>query len=113
VTISTGRAEPDGDAASPALRKLLNLDQNQAGQTPATPTNANVTVRADVRTSDGARFIREALVSFGSEGKRPFRIREWRHGDVDADELAFSTQTQYSAGGGESSCLWIEKAVGS
>ena len=40
-----------------------------------------MTIRADISASDGTRFIREALVSL-AEGGRPYRVREWRRGDI-------------------------------
>jgi general secretion pathway protein K len=83
VTVRSGRADPDGDAASPAMRKLLSLDQAKPAPR---PTRGIVTIRADVIGTDGSRFIREALVSLGPEDGRPFRILEWRHGDVEAEE---------------------------
>jgi general secretion pathway protein K len=84
VTVSSGAAEPDENAASPALRTLLALDQKQTDPARAPSRASNVTIRADVQTTDGTRFVREALVSFGSEKNRPFLIREWRHGDADS-----------------------------
>jgi general secretion pathway protein K len=82
VTVRSGRPEPDGDAASLALRKLLNLEQKQPAPTRGLPIGGNVTIRADVTAPDGARFIREALVSLASDNGRPFVVREWRRGDI-------------------------------
>ena len=82
VTVRSGRPEPDIEAASPVLRRLLNLEQKPISPTRGLPAGGSVTIRADVRSSDGARFIREALVSIGESG-RPFLVREWRRGDID------------------------------
>jgi general secretion pathway protein K len=105
VTVSSGRAEPDGDAASPALRELLKLDQKQTGPTQAPSNTRNVTIYADVRAPDGARFIREALVSLGTENRRPFVIREWRHGDPDSRALAHTIQPREGPEAKENSCF--------
>ncbi len=87
VTVRSGRAEPDMDAASPALRRLLNLEEKQLSAARGLPAGGSITIRADVRASDGARFIREALVSLAESGK-PFLVREWRHGDIDSAAVA-------------------------
>jgi general secretion pathway protein K len=113
VTVRSGRTEPEADAASPALRELLNLEQKPAGPTRGLPANASVTIRADVRAPNDARFIREALISLGSENDRPFLIREWRHGDVDSRELAFTTQPRGDTEAPEKSCFRIGEAIGS
>jgi general secretion pathway protein K len=65
-------------------------------------------MRADVRTPDGARFIRDALISLGAENGRPFLIREWRHGDV-----ALATQPRDDAAVPQGSCFRLEDSVGS
>ena len=83
VTVRSGRPEPDIDAASPALRRLLNLEQKTGSAARGLPAAGSITIRADVFASDGARFIREALVSLAEAG-RPYVVREWRHGDVDS-----------------------------
>jgi general secretion pathway protein K len=113
VTVRSGRAEPDGAAASPPLRELLNLEQQPAGPTRGPPVIGDVTIRAGVRAPDGARFIREALVSLGGKNDRPFLIREWRHGDVDSRELAFTTQPRGDTEAPEKSCFRIGEAIGS
>ena len=82
VTVRSGRPEPDMDAASPALRRLLNLEQKPTSPARGLPAGGSITIRADVR-ADGARFIREALVSL-AEGGKPYLVREWRHGDIDS-----------------------------
>jgi general secretion pathway protein K len=110
VTVRSGRPEPDMDAAPPALRRLLNLEQKPLSPARGLPAGGSVTIRADVRSSDGTRFIREALVSL-AEGGRPFLIREWRHGDIDATALtplAPRDDTQ-----AEGSCLRAVGAVAS
>jgi general secretion pathway protein K len=83
VTVRSGRPEPDMEAASPALRRLLDLEQKPISPARGLPAGGSITIRADVRSSDGTRFIREALVSLAESG-RPFLVREWRHGDIDA-----------------------------
>jgi general secretion pathway protein K len=107
VTVRSGRPEPDADAASPALRALSGFEPKSARPTRAAPTAGSVTIRADVRAPDGARFVREALVSLGAENGRPFVVREWRHGDIDATTVAPSQQAS------DNSCLRIGNGVGS
>lgn len=108
VTVSSGRLEPDGDAASPALRELLNLEQKPAGPTRLLPANSSVTIRADARAPDGARFIREALVWLAAENGRPFLIEEWRHGDVDPTApLTLATPPRDDTEIPEGSCFQI------
>lgn len=111
VTVRSGRPEPDKDAASPALRRLLNLDQTQPAPVRAPPAIGNVTIRADVSAVDGTRFIREALVSLGSEGGRPFRIREWRRADIEFGEHGVDGQPKYVTGHAPVDCLGIGKAA--
>jgi len=107
VTVSSGRPEPDGDAASPGLRGLLNPDQKAAGPVRGLPANSSVTIRADVRTRDGARFVREALVWLSAENGRPFLIEEWRHADVDPTALGLATPPRDDTELPESSCFRI------
>lgn len=86
TTVLSGRAEPAPEAATAALRSLMNLDPRRPERRrPALP--GNVTIRADVSAPDGSRYIREALVSFGAAPGQLYVIREWRHGDV-VGELA-------------------------
>jgi general secretion pathway protein K len=113
VTVRSGRTEPEADAASAALRELLNLEQNPAAPPRGLPVKGSVTIRADVMAANEARFIREALISFGAENGRPFLIREWRHGDIDSRELALTTQPQGDADARENTCFRIGEAVGS
>lgn len=89
VTVRSGRSEPDPEAASPTLRQLLSLVQKATSPARGLPTGGSVTIRADIRSLDGARFIREALISLAAEG-RPFLVHEWRHGDIDPTALAAS-----------------------
>lgn len=86
VTVRSGRPEPDMDAASPVLRRLLNIEQKPTSPARGLPAAGSITIRADVRAPDGSRFIREALVSL-AEGGRPYLVREWRHGDIDSTTL--------------------------
>ena len=109
VTVRSGRPEPDGAAASPALRELLNLEQQPAGPTRGPPAIGDVTIRADVRAPDGASFIREALVSLGAETSRLFLIREWRHGDIDSGALALTTPPLNGMKVPENSCFRMGK----
>ena len=84
VTVRSGRPEPDLEAASPALLKLLNVEPKQTTAKRGLPAGGSMTIRADISASDGTRFIREALVSLGAGNGRPFVIREWRRGDIDS-----------------------------
>jgi general secretion pathway protein K len=111
VTVSSGRPEPDGNAASSELRKLLALDQQQTGSAQAPSSTGDMTIRADVSAGDGARFIREALVSFGIEKIRPFRIREWRHGDDDSPALARTIQPREVFAVSYGSCFLVKNAI--
>jgi general secretion pathway protein K len=43
-----------------------------------------MTIRADIGSPNGTRFIREALVSLEAGNGRPYVIREWRRGDIDS-----------------------------
>jgi general secretion pathway protein K len=91
VTVRSGRPEPVAEAASPALREALNLEQKSAAPASAIPATGSVTIRADVTAPDGTRFIREALISFAENG-RPYLIREWRRGDIDLSGPTLTTQ---------------------
>ncbi len=103
VTVRSGRSEPDMDAAPPALLQLLNLEQKAISPTRGLPAGGSVTIRADVRASDGGRFIREALVSL-AEGGQPFLVREWRRGDIDSPAPA-SSPLRNEAQSAERSCF--------
>jgi general secretion pathway protein K len=109
VTVRSGRPEPVAEAASPALREALNLDQKPTGPRPGPPTSRSVTFRADVAAPDGTRFIREALISFAENG-RPYLIREWRHGDIDSSGWALTTQRRGEVL--EDGCFRISAAAG-
>jgi general secretion pathway protein K len=89
VTVRSGRPEPDPEAASPTLRRLLSLEQKPMSPARGFPAGGSVTIRADITSLDGARFIREALISLAAEG-RPFLVHEWRHGDIDPTALTAS-----------------------
>lgn len=103
VTVRSGRPEPDMEAASPAMRRLLGLEQKPASPARGLPTGGSVTIRADVRSPDSSRYIREALISFGENG-RPFLVREWRHGDIDPAVAAPSASRDDNQGS-ERNCL--------
>jgi general secretion pathway protein K len=107
VTVRSGRQEPDLEAASPSLLRLLNVEPKQAASRRGLPAGGSVTVRADIGASDGTRFIREALVSLTTENGRPFAIREWRRGDID------SSARQERGATGLRDCLRIRDAVAS
>jgi general secretion pathway protein K len=92
LTVRSGRPEPVGGAASPALRKLLNLDPKTQSVTQDLAAGRNITIRADVRSPNGARFIREALISLDAENGRPYVIREWRRGFVTSGMVAVETR---------------------
>jgi general secretion pathway protein K len=112
VTVRSGRPEPDADAASPALRRLLNLGEKQPAPTRGLPIGGNVTIRADVSAPDGARFIREALVSLASDNGRPFVVREWRRGDIESKPTT-STTSRDGARVPESGCIRPGEAMAS
>src|SRR5439155_23070394 len=84
VTVRSGRPEPDMEAASPAMLRLLNVQPKQTAAKRGLPTGGSMTIRADISASDGARFIREALVSLEGGNGRPYVIREWRRADIDS-----------------------------
>ena len=90
----------------------LISDQKPAAPARAAPVSGSVTLRADVLTLDGTRFIREALVSLG-EGGRPFLIREWRHGDIDPTTAAVPERSRQDTDVTEGNCLRVGEAVGS
>ncbi|WFU18757.1 type II secretion system protein GspK [Bradyrhizobium sp. CB3481] len=83
VTVRSGRPEPDIEAASPALLRLLNVQPKQTAGRRGLPVSGSMTIRADISAADGTRFIREALISLDGGNGRPFVIREWRRGDID------------------------------
>lgn len=83
VTVRSKRPDPAPDAVSAPLRRLLSLSATTPASAASGPSSSSFTIRADVAARNGARFIREALVSFGS-GTRPFNVHEWRRGDIDA-----------------------------
>jgi general secretion pathway protein K len=109
VTVRSGRPQPDMEAASPAMRRLLNFKREQTSSARGLPTGGSVTIRADVRSADGGRFIREALVSLADAG-RPFTIREWRRGDIDATAV---TSPRDGTQASERSCFRTVNAAGS
>jgi general secretion pathway protein K len=83
VTVRSGRPEPEIEAASPAMLRLLNVEPKPASARRGPPVSGSMTIRADISAADGSRFIREALISLDGGNGRPFVIREWRRGDID------------------------------
>jgi len=106
VTVRSGRPEPDADAASPALRGYLNLEQQAASLMPVPAASHSVTIRADVRAS-GVRFIREALVSLGADNGEPFVIREWRRGNIAS--RATGSEPRYDEDMSDDICFQVGK----
>jgi general secretion pathway protein K len=111
ATVRSGRPEPDMDASSPNMRRLLGLEQKPAAPARGLPTGGSVTIRADVRSPDNSRYIREALVSLGENG-RPYLVREWRHGDIDL-AVAVPSASRDDNQGSERNCLRTTDAAGS
>jgi general secretion pathway protein K len=108
VTVRSGRPEPDMEAASPAMLRLLNVEPKQATAKRGLPVGGSMTIRADISAPDGARFIREALVSLEGGNGRPYVIREWRRGDIDS-----SSARQERSQGAARACLRVRDAAAS
>jgi general secretion pathway protein K len=108
VTVRSGRPEPDMEAASPAMLRLLNVQPKQTTAKRGLPTGGSMTIRADISASDGARFIREALVSLEGGNGRPYVIREWRRGDIES-----SSPRQERPQGTSRACLQVREATAS
>jgi general secretion pathway protein K len=108
VTVRSGKPEPDMEAASPAMLRLLNVAPKQTTAKRGMPTGGSMTIRADISASDGARFIREALVSLEGGNGRPYVIREWRRGDIDS-----SSARQENLQGAARACLRARDAAAS
>lgn len=106
VTVRSGRPEPDIEAASPATLRLLSVEPKQASTKRGLPAAGSMTIRADISAADGTRFIREALVSLDGGNGRPFVIREWRRGDIDASSVQRDL-------GAARACLGIREAAAS
>ena len=86
VTVRSGRPEPDPEAATPAMLRLLGAQPPQSPAGRGVLLGGSVTIRADVSAPNGTRFMREALVSIGPDNGRSYVIREWRHGDIAPDQ---------------------------
>jgi general secretion pathway protein K len=108
VTVRSGRPEPDMEAASPAMLRLLNIQPKQTAARWGLPLGGSMTIRADISAPDGARFIREALVSLEGGNGRPYVIREWRRGDIDP-----SSARQERPQGASRACLRVRDAAAS
>ncbi|WP_334497625.1 hypothetical protein [Bradyrhizobium sp. AZCC 1678] len=108
VTVRSGRPEPDMEAASPAMLRLLNVQPKQVASRRGMPLGGSITIRADISATDGTRFIREALVSLEGGNGRPFVVREWRRGDIDSS----SPRQERSQGTGRA-CLRVRDAAAS
>lgn len=87
VTVWSGKPEPDPETSSESLVSLLHLDSSRAKKGTKTATGGSLTIRAEVGAPDGAKSVREALVSFMSENNRPFVVREWRRPDFGSQPL--------------------------
>lgn len=108
VTVRSGKAEPDMEAASPAMHRLLNVAPRPNAAKRGMPAGGSMTIRADISIPDGTRFIREALVSLGDGNGRPYVIREWRRGDIDSSGLR-----QDQPQGAPRACLQVREAAAS
>ena len=108
VTVRSGKPEPDMEAASPAMHRLLNVAPKPNAAKRGMPAGGSMTIRADIHSPDGTRFIREALVSLGDGNGRPYVIREWRRGDIDSPGLR-----QDQAEGALRACLQVREAAAS
>jgi general secretion pathway protein K len=108
VTVRSGRPEPDMEAASPAMLRLLNVEPKQATAKRGLPVGGSMTIRADISASDGTRFIREALVSLEGGNGRPYVIREWRRGYIES-----SSARQERSQGAARACLRVREAAAS
>jgi general secretion pathway protein K len=87
VTVRSGKPEPDLEAASPAMRRLLKVEPKPNAARRGMPAGGSMTIRADINSPDGTRFIREALVSLEGGNGKSYVIREWRRGDIDPSGL--------------------------
>jgi general secretion pathway protein K len=108
VTVRSGKPEPDMDAASPSMRRLLNVEPKPNAARRGVPAGGSMTIRADISSPDGARFIREALVSLEGGSARPYVVREWRRGDIDSSPLQQDQQQS-----GLRACLQAREAAAS
>lgn len=108
VTVRSGKPEPDLEAASPAMRRLLKVEPKPNTVQRGVPAGGSMTIRADINSPDGARFIREALVSLEAGNGRPYVIREWRRGDIDSPG-----QRQDQPQGTLRPCLQVREAAAS
>ena len=108
ITVRSGKPEPDMDAAAPAMRRLLNVEPKPNAAKRGMPAGDSMTIRADIQSPDGTRFIREALVSLEGANARPYTIREWRRGDIDP-----SGQRQDLPQGASRLCLQVREAAAS
>lgn len=108
VTVRSGKPEPDMEAASPAMKRLLNVEPKPNAARRGMPAGGSMTIRADINGPDGTRFIREALVSLEGGNGRPYVIREWRRGDIEP-----SGQRQDRPQSALPACLQVREAAAS
>ena len=106
ITVRSGKPEPDIAAASPALLRLFNVEPKPSAAKRGWPAGGSMTIRADIGSPNGTRFIREALVSMEAGNGRPYVIREWRRGDIDAPNLR-----QDQPQGALRACLQVREAA--
>jgi general secretion pathway protein K len=107
VTVRSKRPAPDAATASSAMRQLLDLEREGSAPTPGQSTLSELTVRADVSAPDGNRFIREALVSIGTDKEPPYVIREWRRGTPDPSPPAFRNGKESNARVSRKACFLV------
>jgi general secretion pathway protein K len=78
-TVHARRAGVDPAASPPRMLSALNgIDPGAAFAAPS--RHETFTIRAAGRTSDGAVFVREAVVSLTGDVRKPFRVLAWRRG---------------------------------
>lgn len=105
ATVRSGRAEPERQAMSPLLAQVLGFDAAASMQRqPALP--GNLTIRADVSATDGTRYVREALISAGTQPNQAFVVREWRRGYTNPNDQLIAGTLRHGSPAGP--CLALE-----